>query len=70
MDMLKGVTIMEFTEMTGGAYEVEKMAIFNKNNISEKEVWEKIRSGEYDDRIIVIYAEQFDGVFVCKEDKI
>ena len=41
----------------------KKTAIFNKTTISEKEVFKKIRSGEYDDRIIIIYTEQFETVF-------
>jgi len=61
--ILEDIMRMDFTETVGGSYEVEKTAIFNKNAISEKEVWKKIRSGEYDSRIIVIYTEQFENVF-------
>lgn len=61
--VLEDIMRMDFTEMVGGYYEVEKTAIFNKNTISEKEVREKIKSGEYDSRIIVIFQEQFENVF-------
>ena len=60
---LKDIMRMDFTEIVGGSYEVQKVAIYNKNTISNKEVKKKIHSGEYDDRIIIIYKEQFETVF-------
>lgn len=64
---LKDIMRIDFTEIVGGSYEVQKTAIFNKNTISEKEAWQKIRSGEYDSKIIVIYTEQFENVFKKEE---
>lgn len=61
--VLENIMRMDFTEVVGGSYEVQKTAIFNKTTISEKEVFKKIRSGEYDDRIIIVYTEQFETVF-------
>lgn len=60
---LEDIMRMDFTEMVGGSYEVEKTAIYNKTMISCEEVRKKIKSGEYDNRIIVIYKEQFETVF-------
>lgn len=61
--VLEDIMRMDFTEIVGGSYEVQKTAIFNKTTISEKEAWQKIRSGEYDDRIIIVYTKQFQTVF-------
>jgi hypothetical protein len=61
--LLEDIMRMDFTETIGDIYKTEKTAIYNKNIISHEEVLKKIKSGEYDDRVIIIYKEQFENVF-------
>ena len=61
--LLEDIMRMDFTEIIGSHYKIQKTAIFNKTTISEKEAWEKIESGEYDNRIIIMTKKQFENIF-------
>jgi hypothetical protein len=55
---------IEFTSRIGGC-EVQKIALFNKNNVSENEAIKVIRTEGiyYNPKVIIIYKEQFENVF-------
>jgi hypothetical protein len=46
-----------------GKYEVNMVALFNITKISEADVVKIIKSGEEDDRVLIVSKKKFLGVF-------
>ena len=45
---------------------MDEVILFNDENISEEEVMEIIRSGEFSSKIIIISKSQYENVFKSK----
>ena len=56
------VKLIEFES----AYEGEQVALFNDEQITEKEVLNIINSGEYSSSVIIVSKHQYENVFKSK----
>lgn len=54
---------IEYTVKIAGVHDLEKIALYNKNRITQKEVKNLIDNGEYSPHVIIIDRQQFDNVF-------
>lgn len=60
---MKDVMLIEYNLGVGKYLNVDMIAIFNKNKISEYEVREIIRTPIEDERILVISKEKYENIF-------
>ena len=62
MTNLSHIMRIEFEEECG-PYTFERVALFNKNNITEEDAWRAIRAGEYNPNVLVMTKSQWESVF-------
>ena len=62
------ISIIEFSE-TYGSIEIEKVAIFNENMISEEEAIRLIHLAEYNPNILVMDKKQWVQIFCDGKDE-
>lgn len=62
--MFSDLMIIEFTEEMSDMVKEHKVAMFNKNIVTEEEVIKSIQEGGYDPRYVVMTRQQYENL--CK----
>lgn len=62
--MFSDLMIIEFTEEMSDMVKEHKVAMFNKNIVTEEEVVKSIQEGSYDPRYVVMTRKQYENL--CK----
>lgn len=61
-NLLSHISMIEYEEHLG-PYAEPKIALFNNTKLTPDEAFSKVRAGEYDDNILVLYKSQWMALF-------
>ena len=60
--VLPHISMIEYEEHLG-PYVTPKVALFNNTKLTSDEAFSKVRAGEYNDNILVLYKSQWIALF-------